>query len=96
LSGRACAPFSGQELSLPNCDRAVAEDWLDKWAMNLMLIKVSTRLFRRAARLREGDVPAPAGAGVSKVGCYVGDPIGVRSMLVTALENEFDRFVAAC
>ena len=58
--------LAGQELSLPSWDRAVAEDWLGKWAMNLMLINVSTRKFRRAARLPEGDVPAPAGAGVSK------------------------------
>jgi hypothetical protein len=27
---------------LPSWDRAVAEDWLGKWAMNLMLINVST------------------------------------------------------
>jgi putative transposase len=47
-------------------ERAVAEDWHGKWAMNLMLINVSTRKFRRAVRLPEGDVPAPAGAGVSK------------------------------
>src|ERR1019366_8993418 len=55
-----------QELWLPSWERAVAEDWLGKWAMNLMLINVSTRKFRRAVRLPEGDVPAPAGAGVSK------------------------------
>ena len=35
--------LSGLELSLPSWDRAVAEDWLGKWAMNLMLINVSTR-----------------------------------------------------
>ena len=58
--------LAGQELALPSWDRAVAEDWLGKWAMNLMLINVSTRKFRRAVRLPEGDVPAPAGAGVSK------------------------------
>ena len=34
--------------------------------MNLMLINVSTRKFRRAVRLPEGDVPEPAGSGVSK------------------------------
>jgi hypothetical protein len=34
--------------------------------MNLVLINVSTRKFRIAVRLREGDVPAPAGSGVSK------------------------------
>src|SRR5215469_18561489 len=34
--------------------RAVAEDWLGRWAMNLMLINVSTRKMRRAMRLPEG------------------------------------------
>jgi len=34
--------------------------------MNQMLINVSTRKFRRAVRLPEGDIDAPAGAGVSK------------------------------
>lgn len=58
--------FAGRELALPSWEQAVAEDWLGKWAMNLMLINVSTRKFRRAVRLPEGDVPAPAGAGVSK------------------------------
>jgi putative transposase len=58
--------FDGKELGLPNWEQAVAEDWLGRWAMNLMLINVSTRKFRRAVRLPEGDVPAPAGAGVSK------------------------------
>jgi putative transposase len=61
LSGPACAT-SG---ALPSWDRAVAEDCLGKWAV-LMLINVSTRKFRRAVRLPEGDVPAPTGAGVSK------------------------------
>jgi hypothetical protein len=51
---------------LPSWEHAVAEDWLGRWAMNLMLINVSTRKFRRAVRLPEGDIPAPAGAGTSK------------------------------
>jgi len=42
--------LAGQELALPSWERAVAEDWLGKWAMNLMLINVSTRKFRRAVR----------------------------------------------
>ena len=58
--------LAGEELALPSWDRAIAEDWLGQWAMNLMLINVSTRRFGRAVRLPEGDVPAPAGAGVSK------------------------------
>jgi hypothetical protein len=58
--------LGGQELALPSWERAVAEDWLGKWAMNLMLSNVSTRKFRRAVRLPEGDVPAPAGAGVTR------------------------------
>src|ERR1700686_2634535 len=58
--------FAGRELVLASWEHAMAEDWLGKWAMNLMLLNVSTRKFRRAVRLPEGDVPAPAGSGVSK------------------------------
>ena len=58
--------FAGRELVLPSWENATAEDWLGKWAMNLMLLNVSTRKFRRAVRLPEGDVPAPAGSGLSK------------------------------
>jgi len=58
--------LDGNELALASWQRAVEEDWLGQWAMNLMLINVSTRKLRRAVRLPEGDVPAPAGAGVSK------------------------------
>ena len=58
--------FAGRELVLPSWGHAMAEDWLGKWAMNLMLLNVSTRKFRRAVRLPEGDVPAPAGSAVSK------------------------------
>jgi putative transposase len=58
--------LAGEELVLPSWEQATAEDWLGRWAMNLMLINVSTRRFGRAVRLPEGDVPAPAGAGVSK------------------------------
>jgi len=56
----------GQEVALPSWEAAVAEDWLGRWAMNLMLIGVTTRRFGRAVRLPEGDVPAGPGAGVSK------------------------------
>ena len=35
--------LAGRELALPSWERAVAEDWLGKWAMSLMLINVSTR-----------------------------------------------------
>jgi len=58
--------LEGKEVAVPSWQQATEEDWLGKWAMNLMLINVSTRKFRRAVRLPEGDVPAPAGAGVSK------------------------------
>src|SRR5208337_896618 len=56
----------GGELPLPSWDAAMAEDWLGKWALNLMLINVSTRKFGRAVRLPEGDVSAQDGAGLSK------------------------------
>jgi putative transposase len=35
--------FTGKELCLPSWEQAVAEDWLGKWALSLMLINVSTR-----------------------------------------------------
>src|SRR5216684_4291822 len=58
--------FDGKERPVPSWEAAVAEDWLGKWAMNQMLINVATRKFARSVRLPEGDVPAPAGAGLSK------------------------------
>jgi len=56
----------GREVALPSWERAKAEDWLGRWAMNLMLIGVTTRRFGRAVRLPEADVPAGSGSGVSK------------------------------
>src|SRR5256884_2067528 len=58
--------LNGKELPLESWEQAVDEHWLGAWAMSLTLINVSTRKFRRAVRLPEGDVPAPAGSGVSK------------------------------
>jgi transposase-like protein len=58
--------LDGHEVPLPTWTAAQAEDWLGRWAMNLMLINVSTRKLRRAVRLPEGDVPAIIGDGTSK------------------------------
>ena len=49
---------SGAEMAIPSWEAAQAEDWLGRWAMNLMLINVSTRRFERAVRLPEGDIAA--------------------------------------
>ncbi|MGH7074567.1 MAG: IS256 family transposase, partial [Stellaceae bacterium] len=57
----------GGEVPLPSWETAQAEDLLGKWALNLMLINVSTRKFGRAVRLPEGDVPAPKRAWLSKL-----------------------------
>jgi transposase-like protein len=57
---------AGHEVPLPSWQAAQAEDWLGRWAMNLMLINVSTRKLRRAVRLPEGDLPAAPGDGTSK------------------------------
>jgi len=56
----------GGEIALPSWEAALSEDLLGKWALNLMLINVSTRKFGRAVRLPGGDIPAAKGAGVSK------------------------------
>src|ERR1700745_4504985 len=62
--------LEGHELALPSWERAVAEDWLGKWAMNLMLINVSTRKFRRAVRLSVGGGPGAAGGGGTESGGF--------------------------
>lgn len=56
----------GHEVALPTWRAAQAEDWLGRWAMNLMLINVSTRKLKRAVRLPDGDLPSVAGDGTSK------------------------------
>ena len=56
----------GHEITLPSWRAAQAEDWLGRWAMNLMLINVSTRKLKRAVRLPQGDLPAVTGEGTSK------------------------------
>lgn len=43
--------YDGHEVALPTWTAAQAEDWLGRWAMNLMLINVSTRKLKRAVRL---------------------------------------------
>ena len=58
--------YDGHEVPLPTWRTAQAEDWLGRWAMNLMLINVSTRKLRRAVRLPAGDLPAVMGDGTSK------------------------------
>jgi len=58
--------YDGHKVVLPTWAVAEAEDWLGRWAINLMLINVSTRKLRRAVRLPEGDLPVIAGDGTSK------------------------------
>ena len=55
-----------QELVLASWAAAQDEDWLGQWAMNQMLINVSTRKFRRSVRLPGGDVGSLPGDGTSK------------------------------
>ena len=58
--------LDGEERMLPSWKSAVGENWLGEWAMNQMLIAVSTRKFERSVRLPGGDAPAARGAGLSK------------------------------
>lgn len=41
----------GREVTIPSWETSAQEDWLGRWAMNLMLINVPTRRFDRAVRL---------------------------------------------
>ena len=53
---RVRPPDGKRELALPSWTAATAEDWLGAWAMNQMLINVSSRRFRCSVRLPESDV----------------------------------------
>src|SRR5260370_30281352 len=52
----------GGEVALPSWEAAMAEDWLGKRALDLMLINVSTPTFGRTTHLPEGGVRDPNGA----------------------------------
>src|SRR5262245_64877363 len=53
--------YDGHELALPTWTAAQAEDWLGRWAMNLMLINVSTGKLEADVGLEEGGLTARAG-----------------------------------
>jgi len=59
--------LQGQETGAAERERASAEDWLGKWAINLMLINGLKRGNSAGRALPEGKC-SRAGAGVSKFG----------------------------
>ncbi|WP_298377458.1 IS256 family transposase, partial [Azospirillum sp.] len=63
---RVRTPDGRQELELASFAAGQREDWLGQWALNQMLINVSTRRFRRSVRLPDGDVASVNGDGTSK------------------------------
>ena len=63
---RLRTPDGKQEVELPSWEAATSEELLGQWAINQMLINVSTRKFRRSVRLPAGDVGSVKGDGTSK------------------------------
>ena len=57
---------SGKEVSLESWETLGDGNLLLEWALNLMVLNVSTRKYRRAVRLPEGDLPGVKGDGTSK------------------------------
>ncbi len=58
--------LAGKEVSLPSWEALSDPDLLQAWAMNLMVLNVSTRKYGRALRLPEGDLPVARGDATSK------------------------------
>jgi len=56
---------TGREMALPSWEDISSGGFLDRWAVNLMVMNVATRGFRRAVRLPEAGVPAGAGSSTS-------------------------------
>ena len=57
---------AGKEVNLESWEVLHDGDLLREWALNLMVLNVSTRKYRRAVRLPEGDLPGVPGDGTSK------------------------------
>ena len=57
---------AGKEVSLESWQVLRDGDLLLEWALNLMVLNVSTRKYRHAVRLPEGDRPGVGGDGTSK------------------------------
>ncbi|MEE9544698.1 MAG: IS256 family transposase [Rhodospirillales bacterium] len=57
---------SGKEVSLESWEVLRDGDLLREWALNLMVLNVSTRKYGRAVRLPEGDLPRVNGDETSK------------------------------
>ena len=57
---------AGREVGLGSWQALRDGDLLLEWALNLMVLNVSTRKYRRAVRLPEGDLAAAPGDGTSK------------------------------
>src|SRR5688572_26291157 len=90
---RVRTPDGQQELELPSLAAGQREDWLGRWAMNQMLINVSTRRFRRSVRLPDGDVVSIKGDGTSKsavvrgaVERETGDLAGLSPLALLAIQ----------
>lgn len=58
--------LSGKEMKLASWQALSDPDLLHAWAMNLMVLNVSTRKYRRAVRLPAGDLPTVKGDATSK------------------------------
>jgi transposase-like protein len=57
---------AGREVRLASWEALKDGDLLHEWAMNLMVLGVSTRKYGRAVRLPEGDLSGLSGDGTSK------------------------------
>ena len=56
---------AGKEVNLESWEVLHDGDLQREWALNLMVLNVSTRKYRRAVRLPEGDLPGVPGDGTS-------------------------------
>jgi len=57
---------TGREMALPSWEEISSGGFFDRWAVNLMVMNMATRGFRRAVRLLEAGVQAGAGSGLSR------------------------------
>ena len=86
----------GKEVSLESWQALRDGNLLLEWALNLMVLNVSTRKYHRAVRLPEGDLAKARGDGTSKSAVSRRFVALSRKKMKAWLASDLGRWRSAC
>ena len=87
---------AGKEVSLESWQALRDGSLLLEWALNLMVLNVSTRKYHRAVRLPEGDLAKARGDGTSKSAVSRRFVALSRKKMKAWLASDLGRWRSAC